>query len=139
MQFLNWLLKNISSIFSVVGILLTIYFGVYYAPSWLEEIQNEKLKNAESEIQKSVKELVYSDSIFKVSEVKSLVRAKEISLGINYPFSMTDILTKTQESFMEDKFLPLNRRKSLMEEIEIVKSSLPKIINSETKKEDNKS
>jgi len=78
MQFFNWLLKNISNIFSVIGIFLTIYLGFFYAPSWMEEMKNEKLRNAESEIQKSVKELVYSDSVFKVSEIKALVKAKSL-------------------------------------------------------------
>lgn len=140
MQFINWLLKNISNIFSVFGIILTIYLGFFYAPSWLEEMKNEKLRNAESEIQKSVKELVYSDSIFKVSELKALVKAKELSLNIKYPFSINEILTQTQESFMEDKFLPLNKRKELIAEIENVK--LPLKIDSSTKiqkAEENKS
>ncbi|WP_291152292.1 restriction endonuclease [Flavobacterium sp. UBA7680] len=130
MQFFNWLLKNISNIFSVIGIFLTIYLGFFYAPSWMEEMKNEKLRNAESEIQKSVKELVYSDSIFKITEIEALVKAKELSLHIKYPHSINDILTQTQESFMEDKFLPLNKRKELMTEIE--KAKLP-LTNSNAK------
>lgn len=125
MQFFNWLLKNISNIFSVIGIFLTIYLGFFYAPSWMEEMKNEKLRNAESEIQKSVKELVYSDSVFKISEINALVKAKELTLNIKYPYSINDILTQTQESFMEDKFLPLDKRKELLIEIEKAKMSLP--------------
>lgn len=136
MQFFNWLLKNISNVFSVIGIFLTIYLGVFYAPSWMEEMKNEKLRNAESEIQKSVKELVYSDSVFKVSEIKSLIKAKELTLNIKYPYSINDILTQTQESFMEDKFLPLDKRKELMNEIEKAKITLPVITKIQKAEED---
>ncbi|WP_129537903.1 restriction endonuclease [Flavobacterium sp. 140616W15] len=88
-------------------------------------MKNEKLRNAESEIQKSVKELVYSDSAFKISEIKALVKAKELTLNIKYPYSINDILSQTQESFMEDKFLPLDKRKELLTEIEKAKIPLP--------------
>lgn len=135
MQFWNWFIKNISNIFGVIGIILTIYFGVFYAPSWLEELQNEKLRNAETEIQKSVKELVYSDSIIKIDEIKSLIKAKELSINKKFPLTITDILTKTQESFMEDKFLPLSKRQELLAKIEKVKSKLPKPIFSKNKKD----
>ncbi|MFH7002350.1 hypothetical protein [Flavobacterium bizetiae] len=140
MQFWNWLIKNISNIFGVIGIMLTIYFGVFYAPSWLEDIQNEKLKNAEIEIQKSVKELVYSDSIIKISEIQSLVRAKELSINKNFPLSISDILTKTEESFMEDKFLPLVKRQQLLNKIEKIKLSIRKpVIPLSKEKEEQKS
>ena len=137
MQFWNWLIKNISNIFGILGILLTIYFGVFYAPSWLQEVQDEKLRNAETEIQKSVKELVYSDSIINLSEINSLMKAKELSLNRKLPLSISDILTKTQESFMEDKFLPLSKRQELLNKIENVKSTLSK--STITKKETEKS
>jgi len=136
MQFFNWLLKNISNIFSVFGIFLTVYFGFFYAPSWMEEMKNEQLRNAESEIQKSIKELVYSDSVFKVSEIKALVKAKELSLNIKYPYTINDILTQTQESFMEDKFLPLDKRKDLLNEIEKAKIPLPTTALSQKAEED---
>lgn len=135
MQFWNWFIRNISNIFGLLGIILTIYFGVFYAPSWLDDLQNEKLRNAETEIQKSVKELVYSDSIIKIDEIKSLIKAKELSINKKFPLTISDILTKTQESFMEDKFLPLSKRQELLAKIEKIKSKLPKPIIPQNKKD----
>lgn len=117
---------NFGTVFSILGFFVTIYLGIWYVPTWLQESQNEKVKNAESEILQSVKELIYSDSTFTLNELPTLVRAKEISLKQSFPLSLDDILTKTEESFMEDKFLPLTKRKELINKIEKIRLQLPK-------------
>lgn len=122
----EWFLKNFWNFFNVLGFVLTIYFGVFYVPEWLQESQNERLKNAQNEIQQSVKELVFSDSTFTIAELTSLVHAKEITLKEKFPLSFSDILTKTEESFMEDRYLPLTKRRELIQEIETIKLKLPK-------------
>jgi len=117
---------NFGTVFSILGFFATIYIGIWYVPTWLQESQNERIKNAESEILQSVKELIYSDSTFTLNELPTLVRAKEITLKQSFPLSLDDILTKTEESFMEDKFLPLTKRKELINKIERIKLQLPK-------------
>lgn len=135
MPFWNWFVRNISHIFGIIGIALTIYFGVFYAPSWLEEVQNEKIKNIESEIQSSIKEIVYNDSIINISQINSLLKAKELSMKGKLKLDTSEVLIKTQESFMEDKFIPLNKRLELLDRIEQVKLSLNKNISNKHTKE----
>jgi len=130
--FFNWLLRNISNIFGLVGILLTIYFGAIYAPDWIKEAQNEKIRNAKNDIQQSVKELVFSDSTVDIIELQTLLTAKEIELKQTLPFSLKELLILTQESFMEDKFLPLPKRRELNKEIETLKGKLPDTTDKET-------
>ncbi len=117
---------NFGTVFSILGFFATIYLGVFYVPTWLKESQNEKIRNAENEIFQSIKEIVYSDSTLTISELTSLVHAKEISLKEEFPHSLSDILAKTQASFMEDKFLPLPKRLELIKEIEEFKERIPK-------------
>ncbi|MFL5764335.1 MAG: hypothetical protein ACJ77K_10385 [Bacteroidia bacterium] len=124
---------NFGTVFSILGFFATIYIGVWYVPTWLQESQNERIKNAESEILQSVKELIYSDSTFTLNELPTLVHAKEITLKQSFPLSLDDILTKTEESFMEDKFLPLTKRKELINKIERIKLQLPKEFNPKIK------
>lgn len=131
---------NFGTVFSILGFFATIYLGVYYVPTWLQESQNERIKNAENEILQSVKELIYTDSTFTLNELPTLVHAKEITLKQSFPLSLDDILTKTEESFMEDKFLPLVKRKELINKIERIKLQLPKEpkINTEKQKAESK-
>lgn len=130
---------NFGTVFSILGFFATIYLGIFYVPVWLQESQNERKKNAENEILQSVKELVFSDSTFSLNELPSLIRAKEISLKESFPLSIEDILTKTEESFMEDKFLPLTKRKELINKIEQIKKQLPKDVKKVSQKSESKS
>jgi len=120
-QFWEWVVRNLSNIFSGIGILLTLYMGVFYVPTWLDEAQYEKNINAQKELVQSIKELAYSDSICYPNEISILVKAKEIELNKQYPMSTQNLLTKVQESFMQDKFLPLEKRKLLISKIETIK------------------
>ena len=130
---------NFGTVFSILGFFATIYLGVFYVPGWLQESQNEKKKNAENEILQSIKELVFSDSTFSLNELPSLIRAKEISLKESFPLTIEDILTKTEESFMEDRFLPLSKRKELIDKIEQIKKQLPEKIKLFNQKSESKS
>jgi len=117
---------NLVTIFSIIGLFTTLYVGIWYIPGWIQETHNNKVKNAEAEILQSVKELVFNDTTYTLAELPSLVRAKEISLQEVFPLSINDILTKTEESFMEDKYLPLAKRKELIDRLERIKMKLPK-------------
>lgn len=119
--FFAWVIKHLSNIFSFIGIILTLYFGIYYVPNWLRDVQNEKIINAQENLEQSVKELIYSESQCNFEEIEPLIKAKELELKENYPLSRIDVLVKVQESFMQDKFLPLDDRKKLMAEIETLK------------------
>lgn len=120
----NWITRNLSNIFGLVGIALTIYFGSVYVPTWNKENLNEKLNSAQQQSIQSIKELVYSDSTVTIDEIKSMIFAKELDKKVAIPYSFYEILTLTQNSFMEDKFLPLSKRKELIKEIEQLKTIL---------------
>lgn len=137
--FWKWIVKNLSNIFGLIGILLTLYFGVFYVPSWLREAQMEKFINAQRNLQQSVKELIYSDSICTYPEIEVLIKAKELKLNQAYPLSPEEILTETQESFMQDRFLPLEKRKELISKIESLKKEIPKNTNTQLEKAESKS
>lgn len=128
--FWNWIMQNLSHIFSVIGIVLSLYFGVWYVPDWLAENQKEKIINVQRNLEQSIKELVFSDSICSYNEIEILLKAKEIEVGEEYKIDPNNILIKIQESFMQDKFLPLLIRKELIAEIEIIKKQIPKQNNS---------
>jgi len=123
--FLNWLIKNLSNIFGLIGILLTIYFGSIYAPSWFREYQNEKVNSSQRQTIQSIKELVFSDSTVSINEIQTIVVAKELDERVTIPYNFYEILTLCQLSFMEDKFLPLAKRQDLLKKLEILKNQLP--------------
>ncbi len=74
----KWVIKNLSNIFGIVGIFLTLYFGVFYVPSWLREVQQGKIQSAKDNLNQSVKELIYSDLTCNYSEIETLIKAKKL-------------------------------------------------------------
>lgn len=118
---LKWIVDNASNLLSAIGIFLTLYFGIFYVPSWLKEYQDAKINSALFDIQQSVKEIAYSDSTISISEIEALIKAKEIGLKQSLPYRTEEILTLSQESFMDDKFLPLSKRRTLIAKLELLK------------------
>jgi hypothetical protein len=123
--FKQWF-PDFGSVFSTLGFIATIYFGIWYIPTWIQESQNERIKTAENEIIQAVKELAYTDTTIAINVLSSLCQAKELNLKSKLPLTLTDIISKTEESFMEDKFLPLIKRKELLTKLENIKEDIPK-------------
>lgn len=119
----NWAIKNLSHIFSLIGIGLTIYLGVS-APSWWEDIKQERFLDARNDLQQSIKELVYSDSTCTIEEIVVLMEAKQLQLSQSYPYTVKEILTQVQDSFMQDRFLPLEDRRRLVNELKELKAAI---------------
>lgn len=122
----KWFIDNWGSFFSLIGVIFTIYFGVFYVPASLKEAAKQKELAIQNDILQTAKELIYSDSISKISEIQNLIRGKEIKYDINYKYNLEQLLLQTQESFMEHKFLPLTKRKQLVFEVDELKNTIPK-------------
>jgi hypothetical protein len=132
----NWYTKNFYKAFGALAVLLTLYFGIYYIPHQIIEARKERLDKAQREVEQSVKELTFSDSTINFLEIKFLIDAREIKLGEVFPLTIPQVITLTQQSFMNDTFLPLAKRKELIKKLEDLKSSLPEALTKSTKKYD---
>lgn len=133
----NWHHKNLSTlsyVFGITGVILLLYFGVFSIPHHLKETTTEKMNNAQRDVEQSVKELIFSDTAANFMEIKFLIEAKEIRLNKAFPLSIPEVLTLAQQSFMEDRFLPLKKRKELVKELEDLKASVPKALEQSPKK-----
>lgn len=128
--------KNLSNFLSFLGLVGTIYFGVFYVPGRIEEAKREKTKNAQSELNQSIKELAFSDSMINLIEIQRLIEAKGLAINDNYPLSAENVITLAQESFMEDRFLPISTRKLLFQKLEKLKADIhePQITEKEVRK-----
>ncbi|MBV6642696.1 MAG: hypothetical protein KI791_18400 [Cyclobacteriaceae bacterium] len=120
----NWILRNVSNLIGFLGLIATIYFGAFYIPDYLEEIKSEKIRTINKELVRTTKELIFNDTTFEAVDIKVLIDSKKITYGIEYPFNAIQLLFFVQESFMEDSYLPLSRRKELFDKIELLKSNL---------------
>ncbi|WP_339414540.1 hypothetical protein [Pseudomonas sp. EA_35y_Pfl2_R5] len=124
-DFLLALKDNLSNVFSIVGIGLTVYFAVFYVPNYVEELEIKKIEGTHASLVESIQELVYNNHSIDSGDIKTLIRGKELAGNMTYPFTPEELLIQVQESFLENKFIPLDQRKALIEKIDDIREELP--------------
>lgn len=129
----NWLVKNFSNLFTIIGIVLTIYFSIFYVPDYIRENENEKIKNINQDLIESIQEIIYNKHKINQHQIEALIQGKEIKHRIEYPYSPNELLIQTQELFMANKFIPLNERVTVVNRIDSLRATL-KPIKTETNK-----
>ncbi len=120
----NWFLKNWGNVFGVLGLLATLWIGIFYVPSYVKDSLSEKERTIHNDLIQATKELIYSDTIITLKEVETLIKAKEIKYQISYRYNTGELLLHVHESFMEHKFLPLENRKSLIKKIDYLRAQI---------------
>lgn len=123
-DFLNWLKDNLSHMFSLVGILLTIYFSIFYVPQYSEDIKLRRIEGINSELISTIQELVYNKHKIDSHDIETLIEGKELRDNIEYPYTVNELLVQVQETFLGNKFIPLDSRKELLESIDTVRETI---------------
>lgn len=123
-DFLNWLKDNLSHMFSLVGILLTIYFSIFYVPQYSEDIKLKRIEGINGELISTIQELVYNKYKIDSHDIETLIEGKELRDNIEYPYTVNELLVQVQETFLANKFIPLESRKELVESIDAVRETI---------------
>lgn len=121
-----WVKNNLTHLFSIVGILLTIYFSVFYIPQYSEDIRLKRINSVNQDLINTIQELIYNNHVVAIGNIESLIKGKEIKENIIYPYTVEELLIQVQEDFLSNKFIPLNERKKLLDEIDILRLNIEK-------------
>ncbi|MBA1196917.1 restriction endonuclease [Pseudomonas plecoglossicida] len=124
-ELFSWALKNGWNLFSVVGVIGTFYFAIVYVPDYVKDISDSKISLARESLTADLQEIIFYDKKIDYSDVKSLIKGREIKLGFKYPYSAKDLLLEVQDRFVSNKFIPLDRRQELVATIDSMVSSAP--------------
>ena len=119
--FINWLGRNISVLFSLLGILVTIYFAVLYVPSYLKEARLEKIRNINSSLIDTIQDSLYNDQELQRSDIEALIHGKELKYSVSYPYSVDELLVQVEESFYANRFIPYEKRQAIIDKIKILR------------------
>jgi len=125
--FIESLKNNFSNLFSVIGIVLTIYFSVFYIPGYVREVRNEKVLNIHNELIENFQELVYNKQKVDIDDLKTFIKGKELRNNVDYPYSIDELLIQVQERFLENKFIPLVERRELIDTIDSIRDNLTSV------------
>ncbi|MGL0953338.1 restriction endonuclease, partial [Vibrio vulnificus] len=124
--FSEWVKNNLSHLFSLVGIVLTVYFSVWYVPQYSEELKLRQIENTHNELVSTIQELVYNGHEINEHNIDTLVSGKEVKYNVKYPYTKEELLVQVQEAFLSNRFIPLDVRKSLVDKVDLIRDSLTK-------------
>lgn len=119
----SWAIKNGWNIFSCIGVFGTFYFSLVYVPGYVKEINTAKINITHESLINDVQELLFYDKKLSIGDINSLIKGKELEQSSHYPFTSDELLLQVQDRFVTNKFIPLEKRESLIEKIKTIRSS----------------
>ncbi len=114
---IGWAKNNLWNIFSVLGVLATFYFSLLYVPDYVRQIAVGKVNVIHEELVGDVQEMLFNDQEISLTDVESFVRGKELSGAVTYSYTPDELLLQVQDRFLNNKFIPLERRRELVDKI----------------------
>ncbi len=122
--FLITLLNNFSIVFTIIGIAATIYLSCFFIPDYLVEKEESKIKGVSEELISDLSKLLLSENEIELSVINSIIKGKEIKAGIEYPYSIKELLIQTQESVYSNELIPGEVKNLLNIKLEALLTSL---------------
>lgn len=121
--FFKWIFKNAWNLFGALGVAGTFYFSLMYVPDYVKDITTGKVNVIHESLMDDVQELIFYEKSISIEDVEMFIRGKELKQGISYPYTSEELLLQVQERFMGNKFIPLEKRESLLTSINKLRSS----------------
>lgn len=110
----QWALSRFWNLFSVVGVIATFYFGLFYIPDYAKENLYSKSALAQKEILQEVGERLFIGEEISIKEIESSIEQKEIYYKINFPFSTKQTLFLIRNDFAKNSYIPLKKRNEII-------------------------
>ncbi|TGM58487.1 restriction endonuclease [Leptospira vanthielii] len=125
MNIIKTLIRDLfSPIASILGVFLTLYFGIFYVPSYIEETKNEKIARMNESLIDRIQEIVYNNKNIDEEFIETMIKGLELKSRTKYPFSTKELLTQSQESFMNNRFISIQERFKYFNQIQKLKESI---------------
>jgi hypothetical protein len=93
-----------------------------YVPDYVKDIATSKVTVVHESLMDDIQELIFYEKAISISDVKTFIRGKELKQGVEYPFTSEELLVQIQERFMGNKFIPLEKRESILKSISTIRS-----------------
>lgn len=104
--FLITIFNNFSIVYTIIGIVSTIYLSCFFVPDYLIEKEQTKINAINDALISDLGKLLISGNIIEVSAINSMIKGKEIKANIKYPYSIKELLIQTQESTFANELIP---------------------------------
>jgi len=100
------LINNFSILFTITGIVTTIYLSNFFIPDYLVQIEEEKINSITEALISDISKNIATGNDIDLSALNAMITGKEIKAGTEYPFSISELLVQTQESIFTNELIP---------------------------------
>lgn len=132
-QVWQWALARFWNLFSVVGVIATFYFGLFYIPDYVKENIYSKSALAQEEIIHEVGEKLFAGEDVSVSDVELAIEQKEIFYKIDFPFSTKQTLLLIRNDFSKNSYIPLEQRNDIGSKVQTLINGIKEVPPNEDK------
>jgi hypothetical protein len=128
----HWAISNFWNIFSFIGVVATLYLGFFYVPDYVEELGLNKQRLVHQELVSDIEELVFYSQPITLDDIDDIIKGKELVYSIDYKFTSSELLNQIQDDFLQNKFIPLDKRSELITTIKELRSQYkePSVVTS---------
>ncbi|MBL4797895.1 MAG: restriction endonuclease [Oleispira sp.] len=121
--FFYWAMKNSWNLFGAMGVIGTFYFSLAYVPGYVSEITSGNLNVVHESLMDDIQEMVFHEKELTIKDIESFIKGEELKYKVTYPFNPDELLIQVQESFMGNKFIPLEERNKILKNISSIRSN----------------
>ena len=122
--FLITLINNFSIFFTITGIVATVYLSNFYIPSYLVHLEEEKINGMTDALISDLSKNLVSGNNMDLEALNAMIRGKEIKIGIDYPYSIRELLVQTQESIFTNELIPVELKEQMNNKVQELMSRL---------------
>jgi hypothetical protein len=123
-----WAKSNLWNIFSLIGVVGTFYFSLVYVPDYVRQIAAGRSDVVHEGLVSDIQEMMFNKEELSINDIDSFIKGRELSYGVEYPFTADELLLQVQERFVDNKFIPLEQRRELVKSITVLREGYaPKV------------
>jgi len=104
--FLRTLFNNFAIVFTIVGIVTTLYFSLVFVPDYLVSVHQSKIDGITNSLISDISKNLMGGNDIDIGSLMAMIEGKEIKAGIDYPYSVRELLVQTQEAIVTNELLP---------------------------------
>jgi len=113
----SWMKRNFWNLFGFIGVISSFYFSVFHVPSYVSDLLSGRTDVIHESIISDVQEIIFNGEKITIYDIESLVKGKELKVGGKYRYNIEELLVQVEDRFVSNKFIPLEKRKLLIQEI----------------------
>jgi hypothetical protein len=107
------IIRNLSLLFSVIGIVSLVYLTIFFIPDYFKDKRNQKVMNTNRELIENIQSLLLTGHSLSPATIETMISSKELREGINYPYTIDELLIQSEESTISNKFISVEQKDTI--------------------------